>query len=84
LKNLPAHKFYSFHARLKTNYLNGKVNRRVDFLLDALLRIERDCYFKATRNQRLATLNRREIKEANRHQRGLQINPEDVTVSEVT
>ena len=29
----------------------------------------------------MARLNRREAKEASRHQRGLQINPEDITVS---
>lgn len=73
--------FCSFHARLKTNYLNGKVNRRVDFLLDALLKIESDCFYKSMTNHHLANLNRREIKEVNRHQRGLQINPESVTVS---
>ena len=33
--------YHSFHNKLKTTYLNGKVNRRVDFLIDALLRIER-------------------------------------------
>ena len=34
--------YHSFHKKLKTSLLNGKVNRRVDFLIDALLRIERD------------------------------------------
>ena len=34
--------YHSFHNKLKTNYLNGKVNERVDFLIDTLLRIEID------------------------------------------
>ena len=37
---------YSFHATLKTNYLNGKVNWRMDLLIDALLRIKQDCFSK--------------------------------------
>ncbi|XP_065920274.1 uncharacterized protein [Dysidea avara] len=69
----------SFHAKLKTNYLNGKVNRRVDFLIDALLRIEQDCFFKVAQKQRLGTINKQEVKEAHRHKRGLQIKAEDVT-----
>lgn len=36
---------YSFHNKLKTPYLHGKVNRRVDFLLNVLLRIEEDNFF---------------------------------------
>lgn len=74
--------YYSFHAKLKTNYLNGKVNRRVDFLIDALLRIEKDCFFKIAQKQRLGTINKQEIKEAHRHERGMKIKPEDVTVSD--
>ena len=70
----------SFHAKLKTNYLNGKVNRRVDFLIDALLRIEEDCFFKVAQKQRMGIVNQQEIKESHWHQRGLQIKPEDVTV----
>lgn len=72
----------SFHAKLKTIYLNGKVNRRIDFLIDALLKIERDCFFKQMTNKRLQCLNRRVIKEANRHDRGLQIKTDDVMVSD--
>ena len=71
---------HSFHAKLETNYLNGKVNRRVDFLIDALLRIEEDCFFKVAQKQRMGIVNQQEIKESHRHQRGLQIKPEDVTL----
>ena len=73
---------FSFHANLKTNYLNGKVNRRVDFLIDALLRIEKDCFFKVAQKERLGAVNKKEIKEEYRHERGLKIKPEDVTVSD--
>ena len=71
---------HSFHAKLKTNYLNGKVNRRVDFLIDALLRIEKDCFFKVAQKQRLGIINKQQVKETQRHQRGLQIKAEDVMV----
>ena len=33
--------FFSFHNQLKTVQLNGKVNRRVDFLLHQLLNYEK-------------------------------------------
>ena len=36
---------YSFHNKLKTTYLNDKVTRRVDFLLNILFQIEEDSYF---------------------------------------
>ena len=72
---------YSFHNKLKISYLNGKVNRRIDFLIDALLKIEKDCFFKQMSNRRLQCLNRREIKEANRHERGVAIKADYVTVS---
>ena len=73
---------HSFHAKLKTIYLNGRVNRRINFLIDALLKIEKDCFFKHMGNRRLQCLNRREIKEANRHERGMAIKTDYVTVSE--
>ena len=73
----------SFHAKLKTIYLNGKVNRRIDFLIDALLKIERDFFYKAMTKERLMCLNQREIKEVNRHQRGINIDKESVTVRQL-
>ena len=59
------------------------VNRRVDFLIDTVLRIEKDCFFKIAHKQRLGTINKQEIKEGYRHERGLKIKAEDVTVSNV-
>jgi len=51
---------FSFHANLKINYLNSKVNPRVDFLIDALLRIGKDCFFKVAQKERLGTVNKQE------------------------
>ena len=62
-------------------YLNGKVNGRIDFLIDALLTIEKDCFFKYMGNRRMKCLNRKEIKEANRHEKGMAIKLDYVTVS---
>ena len=53
----------------------------MDFLIDALLRIEKDCFFKVAQKERLGTVNKQEVKEGYRHERGLKIKPEDVTVS---
>ena len=44
---------HSFHNKLKTVYLNGKVNRRIDVLLDVLLKIEHDQYFQYELKYRL-------------------------------
>ena len=35
----------SFHNQLKATYLNGKLNRRVNFLIHHLLQYEKDAYF---------------------------------------
>ena len=37
---------FSFHNQLKTVYLNGKVNRRVDYLIHHLLQYEKKAYFR--------------------------------------
>lgn len=70
----------SFHNNLKTNYLNGKVNRRVDYLLCALLDIESDYYFKYNQKQLLGGLNPKAAKEELRHHRGMMIPPLSVKV----
>ena len=71
---------HSFHNKLKTTYLNNKVNRRVDFLIDALLRIERDNFFAYMRRKQLFEINYQAIQEAERHTRGMKIPPERVQV----
>ncbi len=63
----------SFHNKLKTTYLDGKVNRRVDFLIDALLRIERDQFFRSMYKSYMYQTNQKELSEKNRHQKSLQI-----------
>ena len=59
------------------------VNRRMNFLIDVLLRIVQDCFFKIALKQRLQTINKQEIKEANRHKKGLDIKHEDVMVCNI-
>ena len=64
---------FSFHNNLKTHYLDGKVNRRVDFLVCALLEIESDYFFKYNQKQMLGGLNPKAVREEHRHQRGMLI-----------
>ena len=63
----------SFHNKLKTVYLNGKVNRRIDYLLDALLRIEKDNFFKYMRLKSQFDINQKAVMENNRHHQGQKI-----------
>ena len=56
------------------------IHRRVDCLIDVLLRIEEDCFFKVAQKQIMGIVNQQEIKKLHQHQRGLQIEPEGVTV----
>ena len=71
---------YSFHNKLKSTYLDGKVNRRVDFLLDVLLCMERDQFFKYMYKTRMLQVNPKEQSEKQRHERGLQIHEDLVEV----
>ena len=50
-------------------------------MIDALLKIEKDCFFKYMGNRRMKCLNRKEMKEADRHERGMAIKLDYVTVS---
>ena len=65
--------FPSFHNKLKTTYLDGKVNRRVDFLIDALLRIERANSLDLCTKVTCTRQTRRTSLKKQRHQRSLQI-----------
>lgn len=72
---------FSFHNQLKTVHLNGKVNRRVDFLVHHLLEYEKDAFFRYKSARQLPpAMNRREKEEQGRHQRGLKIPPKMVQV----
>ena len=71
----------SFHNQLKTIHLNGRVNRRVDFLLHHLLKYEKDAFFNYQRTRQLPSAMSNKIrKEVTRHERGLQIPASDVQV----
>ncbi len=72
---------FSFHNQLKTVQLNGKVNRRVDFLIFQLLQYEKDAFFNYKRNHQLPPAADRKFKESlSRHERGLLIPIQDVKV----
>ena len=62
----------SFHNKLKNipSYLGGKFNRRVDYLLQTLMKIEEDMFL--TRQQKMLGL-RSAMKEGDRHKSGLQL-----------
>ena len=72
----------SFHNKLKTVYLNGgKVNRRINVLLDVLLKIEHDQFFQYEMKHRLLQPNKQTIKIEDAHKRGIKISPESVNVT---
>ena len=62
-------------------YLNGKVNRRIDVLLDVLLKIEHDQFFQFELKHRLLQPNKQTFKIEDAHMRGLKILTESVNVS---
>ena len=72
---------HSFHNKLKTVYLNGKVNRWIDVLLDVLLKIEYDQYFQYELKYRLLQPNKVAFRIEDAHKRGVSISPEKVNVS---
>ena len=74
--------FVSFHNKLKCNpaYLNCRVNKRVDYLLNVLLRIEEDMFFDRQRKNLKWKVNRREQNEHKRHNTGMKIPSCDVKV----
>ena len=67
----------SFHNKLKTVYLKGKVNRRIDFLVHVLLRIEQDNFFNYSRKCQYPISSQ---KVDVRHQRAMNIPEEKVKV----
>ena len=58
----------SFHNQLKTVYFEGKRNRRIDILLDTLLQIENNVYFKHLAAQKFSLPSEENIKTSDRHQ----------------
>lgn len=65
---------------MKTTYLHGKANRRVDILLDVLLKIECDNFYRYMEKQVLLPINHRLFHEQDRHQRGMAIEDKKVEV----
>ena len=66
----------SFFNKLKTNprYLNHKVNRRCDDLIEILLSVEKDVFFERKRKEIVVSISDASKKqEGDRHARGLDI-----------
>lgn len=72
---------FSFHNKLKTTYLDGKVNRRVDYLLDTLIRMERDYFFRHMYKTQMLQNSPKDQSEIQRHERGISIPITAVKVS---
>ena len=64
---------HSFHNSLKTHYLNGKVNRRVDYFIHVLLEVEVDYIFIYNQRRVLNGFNPKTLQEEERHKQGLNI-----------
>ena len=78
------HTLLSFHNNLKTHYLNGKVNRRIDYLVCALLEVESDYFFKFNKTRIMGEANQKLVKEEQHHQRGMLIPELSVEVRSYT
>ena len=70
--------FSSFHNKLKTNprYLNHKVNRRCDDLIETLLLVEVDMYYERKRRQVFTKLP--SVSEDDRYARGNSITSSEI------
>ena len=74
----------SFHNQLKTVHLNGKVNRRVDFLVHHLFQYEKDAFFRYKKDRQLPPAMHKRMKlELTYHHRALQIPSASVQVSKL-
>ena len=60
----------SFHNQLKTNYFSGKRNRRLDVLLDTLLRIENDHYIRYLKMTSYNNPTDEDVRLQDRHNKG--------------
>ena len=67
----------SFHNRLKTFYMNRRLNKRVDDLLNILLDIEEEDYWRHLGDMKYKS-GRSMQKETSRHTRGIKIQDTDV------
>lgn len=71
----------SFHNQLKTVYFEGKRNRRIDILLETLLQIENNLYFKHLAASKFSIPSDENIQTADRHKSSFEIS--DSSVSQV-
>lgn len=71
----------SFHNQLKNIYLDGKRNRRIDVLLETLLHIENNLFFKHFTKKTYNLPSNEDVKVTDRHENSLSI--DDSAVSQV-
>ena len=64
---------FSFHSKLKMTYFGGKVCRRVDRLLETLLRFEKDETADTIRKEHLGKETPKTKKDRRRHLQALEI-----------
>lgn len=68
----------SFHNQLKTFYLSGKGNRRIDVLIHTLLRFENDHLIKHLHQVSYNNSTENDMHTIDRHDRGLEIDDNKV------
>lgn len=68
----------SFHNQLKTIYFEGKRNRRIDILLETLLQIENNLYFKHLAAKKFNMPSEGNLKAFDRHQSSFEIHDSSV------
>ena len=64
----------SFHRLLKVVYLEGKQNRRIDNLLNTLIRIARDLIYEHIRKEEIGKKSHRKCEIHKRHKTAIKIN----------
>ncbi len=74
--------FFSFHNQHKDNpnFMNGKVNKRVDGLIHILMKYELHTFFNQQTKELMWKYNKKVAREKERHQHGIKIDPNDFKV----
>ena len=70
----------SFHNKVKTKYLEGKKNRRVDTLVNLLLTMEQDFFIDRQRKLSQLVVPKMQKVDLDRHNRGKDISRSDIEV----
>ena len=70
--------FHSFHSKLKVVYMNGRMNKRIDGLLNILLEIERD---ECMDTMKKKYFGHRRRKDRERHKKGENISDDRIVAA---